>query len=45
MKKQKYNAPELCVVIFDDDKVITASTPNDTPDRKDPVELPFVPFN
>lgn len=43
MKKQSYNAPELNVTFFENEDVITASTPNFMPDRDDPIELPFVP--
>lgn len=43
MKKQSYIVPELNIILFGSDDVITASTPNFMPDRDDPIELPFVP--
>ena len=43
MNKQIYVSPQLEVVLFGGEDVITASTPNYIPDRDDPIELPFVP--
>lgn len=40
-----YSSPELNVVVFSDDSVITASTAFTTEDHDEPVQLPFVPTN
>ncbi len=45
MDKQIYNTPMLNVILFENEDVITASTPNYIPDRDDPIELPFVPVD